>query len=121
MEFHREETLHLVFEALIEAGVHGDIAQDAIMRMQNKGILFRERVPATTKILSGALPYELTLDPHSNAGNVHVVEEAHKTKTNPHGRMRQCSGRDIHGGHEWQEEFGAYFNVYCEGNKGKRR
>lgn len=47
--------------------------------------------------------------------------EDHQTPTNPTGEVRQCDRRDIHDAHEWQAEFGAYFNVYCPGNDGKRR
>lgn len=46
-------------------------------------------------------------------------EEDHQTATNPTGRVLQCDRRDIHDAHEWQAEFGAYFNVYCPGNDGK--
>jgi hypothetical protein len=43
------------------------------------------------------------------------------TDTNPNGEVEQCSRRDLHEPHEWQNEFGGYFNVYCPGNAGKRR
>jgi hypothetical protein len=47
------------------------------------------------------------------------MAEEHKTKTNPSGSVQQCDQRHIHGPHEWQNEFGGYFNVYCPGNDGK--
>jgi hypothetical protein len=46
--------------------------------------------------------------------------ESHVTKNNPNGEVRQCDRRDIHFAHEWQAEFGAYFDVYCPGNDGKK-
>ena len=42
--FYDEETLAKVYDALAEAGVVGVQATDAVNAMQNKGILFRERV-----------------------------------------------------------------------------
>lgn len=45
----------------------------------------------------------------------------HVTRTNPSGSVQQCDRRDVHEPHEWQSEFGAYFDVYCPGNDGKRR
>jgi hypothetical protein len=47
------------------------------------------------------------------------MAEEHKTKTNPSGSVQQCDQRHIHAPHEWQNEFGGYFNVYCPGNDGK--
>lgn len=44
----------------------------------------------------------------------------HVTKTNPTGSVQQCDKRHIHAAHEWQNEFGGYFNVYCPGNDGTR-
>ena len=43
------------------------------------------------------------------------------TRTNPNGSERQCDRRDIHDPHEWQADFGSYFNVYCPGNDGTKR
>jgi hypothetical protein len=43
------------------------------------------------------------------------------TKTNPAGETRRCDRRDIHESHEWQADFGAYFNVWCPGNDGTQR
>lgn len=40
------------------------------------------------------------------------------TKNNPNGEVRQCDSRKIHSPHEWQADFGAYFDVYCPGNDG---
>lgn len=34
---------------------------------------------------------------------------------NPAGEIRQCDLQKDHEGHEYQPEFGAYFNVYCPG------
>jgi hypothetical protein len=50
-----------------------------------------------------------------------LIEEpvSHITKTNPTGEVRQCDARTIHEPHEWQAEFGAYFNAYCPGNTGR--
>lgn len=42
------------------------------------------------------------------------------TETNPSGEIRRCDRRDLHPAHEWQAEFGAYFNVYCPGNDGSK-
>lgn len=47
------------------------------------------------------------------------MAEEHKTKTNPSGSVQKCDQRHIHPPHEWQNEFGGYFNVYCPGNDGK--
>lgn len=44
--------------------------------------------------------------------------EDYKTKNNPNGEVRRCGGRHLHEPHEWQAEFGAYFDVYCPGNDG---
>ena len=41
-----------------------------------------------------------------------------KTASNPSGEVRQCDRKDLHGPHEYQPQFGAYFNVYCPGNDG---
>ena len=43
------------------------------------------------------------------------------TKSNPAGNVEQCYRRDIHESHEYQRDFGAYFNVYCPGNDGTKR
>lgn len=52
----------------------------------------------------------------------HVKEpENHITKTNPNGAVSQCDRRDLHEPHEYQAEFGAYFNIYCPGNDGTKR
>lgn len=40
--YHDDGTMMKVFGALVEAGMTGDQAQDAIMKMQNAGIYFRE-------------------------------------------------------------------------------
>ena len=45
----------------------------------------------------------------------------HVTDTNPNGEVRQCDRRDLHDPHEYQAEFGAYFNVFCPGNVGSQR
>jgi hypothetical protein len=45
----------------------------------------------------------------------------HITKTNPNGSVQQCSRRDLHEAHEYQYDFGAYFNIYCPGNDGTKR
>lgn len=52
----------------------------------------------------------------------HVREpEPHVTRTNPSGAVQQCARRDLHDAHEYQAEFGDWFNVYCPGNDGTRR
>jgi hypothetical protein len=43
------------------------------------------------------------------------MSDKHKTATNPNGSTQQCHQRKVHKGHEWQAEFGAYFNVWCKG------
>lgn len=43
--YHDENTLVKVREALVRSGLSYDQAQDAIIWMQNFGILFREVVP----------------------------------------------------------------------------
>jgi hypothetical protein len=48
-------------------------------------------------------------------------KKKHVTKTNPNGAVSQCDRRDIHEPHEYQAEFGSYFNVYCPGNKGDKK
>lgn len=42
-EFHNDNTLRKVLNALILSGLTHDQAQNAIIEMQNHGILFRER------------------------------------------------------------------------------
>ncbi len=37
------------------------------------------------------------------------------TKSNPDGTVRQCRRTVLHGPHEWQDDFGAYFDVRCPG------
>lgn len=44
----------------------------------------------------------------------------HITDKNPNGEVRQCDRRDIHKPHEYQADFGAYFDVYCPGNQGDK-
>lgn len=44
----------------------------------------------------------------------------HVTPSNPTGSIGQCDRRDMHEAHEYQAEFGAYFNVYCPGNEGTK-
>jgi hypothetical protein len=55
------------------------------------------------------------LSPYSLASRTHV------TDSNPNGEVRQCNRRDLHEPHEYQAEFGAYFDVYCPGNTGSQR
>lgn len=50
-----------------------------------------------------------------------MPKKTHVTKNNPTGEVRQCDRRDLHKAHEYQPEFGAYFDVYCPGNKGKKK
>lgn len=42
-EYHREETLHIVYDSLKKVGLNHRLAEDAVITMQNAGILFRER------------------------------------------------------------------------------
>lgn len=44
----------------------------------------------------------------------------HVTPSNPSGDVRQCDRRNLHEPHEYQAEFGSYFNVYCPGNDGTK-
>lgn len=43
------------------------------------------------------------------------MADEHKTKTNPTGAIGQCNKREVHAPHEYQAEFGSYFNAYCLG------
>jgi hypothetical protein len=43
--YHDENTMRKVFMALIKSGLTSDEANDAVMFMQNAGILFREKRP----------------------------------------------------------------------------
>jgi hypothetical protein len=76
------------------------------------------------------------VDPYHDGGQVRqaiddikarLVEEGHLpgesrvTPSNPTGEVRQCDRRDLHEPHEYQAEFGAYFNVYCPGNRGDKK
>lgn len=42
-EYHDEDTLKKVYEALLEEGIYGSKALDVVSAIQNNGILFRER------------------------------------------------------------------------------
>jgi hypothetical protein len=50
-----------------------------------------------------------------------MIDTTKITGTNPTGEVRQCARRDLHEPHEYQEGFGAYFNIYCPGNQGDKR
>lgn len=71
--------------------------------------------------------HEATISPVQEASErlgvlrIDPKNKPHRTDTNPNGEVDRCDRRDIHGPHEWQREFGAYFNVYCPGNKGDKR
>jgi hypothetical protein len=54
-------------------------------------------------------------------GPLSLKHREHITETNPNGEVRQCDRRDLHEPHEYQAEFGAYFNVFCPGNVGSQR
>lgn len=54
-------------------------------------------------------------------GPLSLEHRVHVTDSNPNGEVRQCDRRDLHEPHEYQAEFGAYFNVYCPGNQGSQR
>lgn len=41
-ETHTEDTMHKVYKSLLDSGLNGDVASNAIRQMQNEGILFRE-------------------------------------------------------------------------------
>lgn len=41
--YHDDRTMRKVYDAMAAAGVHGPLAVDIVNRMQNVGILFRER------------------------------------------------------------------------------
>lgn len=43
---HDENTLQKVYQALLDAGIYGQQAVDAVSNMQNRGIYFREKKPA---------------------------------------------------------------------------
>lgn len=49
------------------------------------------------------------------------VEKIEPTPNNPTGTVRQCDRRDIHSRHDYQADFGAYFDVHCPGNSGTQR
>jgi hypothetical protein len=61
------------------------------------------------------------VDASRRLGPLSMGSRAHVTDTNPDGEVRQCNRRDLHDSHEYQAEFGAYFNVYCPGNVGSQR
>jgi hypothetical protein len=61
------------------------------------------------------------VDAAQRLGPLSRGDRAHATDSNPNGQVRQCDRRDLHEPHEWQAEFGAYFNVFCPGNTGSRR
>jgi len=42
-EYHDDETIHKVYDALKLSGLTGERVRDAVSMMQNAGILFRER------------------------------------------------------------------------------
>ena len=48
-EYHDEETMHKVYGALVENGMNGEEAQEALLVMGNRGILFREVAPENHK------------------------------------------------------------------------
>jgi hypothetical protein len=68
-------------------------------------------------------PFKESLAEEASArlGPLRLDNRAHITDTNPNGEVRQCDRRDLHEPHEYQAEFGAYFNVYCPGNVGSQR
>lgn len=45
------------------------------------------------------------------------MAKEHVTKTNPTGFVSQCDRKEVHVGHEYQDQFGGYFNAYCLGIK----
>jgi len=49
------------------------------------------------------------------------MAKQHVTETNPSGSVEQCDKRERHAPHEYQAEFGAYFNVYCPGNPPRKK
>lgn len=54
-------------------------------------------------------------------GPLSMKHRIHVTETNPDGEVRQCDRRDLHDPHEYQPDFGGYFNVFCPGNVGSQR
>lgn len=49
-----------------------------------------------------------------------MMDTEHITKNNPNGSVIQCDRRDLHDPHEYQRDFGDYFDVYCPGNDGTK-
>ena len=63
-------------------------------------------------------PMSEQVDDGKPAGKHVRAPEDHKTSTNPNGSVRRCDRGAVHSPHEYQAEFGAYFNAYCPGNDG---
>lgn len=43
------------------------------------------------------------------------MDDEHKTRNNPNGSVRQCDRKEVHDPHEYQAQFGDYYDMYCPG------
>jgi hypothetical protein len=43
------------------------------------------------------------------------MPEDHRSELNPNGTVELCELRTVHPPHEWQVNFGDYYNAYCPG------
>lgn len=108
----------------IEPEIEGDIVVEKIL-----GGINLESFSVSEKPFYAIPAPDPTLYPAENPaveaarrlGPTALDNREYVTESNPNGEVRQCDRRDLHEPHEWQAEFGAYFNVYCPGNKGEKR
>lgn len=93
----------------------GQLSEHALVHEFSGGVNLEGFSLGPFKSQSSAHEASRRLGPLSLESRVHI------TDSNPNGSVRQCTRRDLHEPHEYQAEFGAYFNVYCPGNTGSER
>lgn len=76
---------------------------------------------ALSNVVSGLAPSVSAAEESARRlGPLSMENREYVTANNPNGEVRQCDRRDLHEPHEWQAEFGGYFDVYCPGNQGEK-
>jgi len=120
---------HVVGDAAVQIK-NGEVIAVGKIESEVEGDIIRKEILGGVNLESFSISAGPFLAPYSPSpadvaaqrlSSVSLEHKVHVTDTNPNGAVRQCDRRDLHEPHEYQAEFGAYFNVYCPGNEGSNR
>jgi hypothetical protein len=102
----------------IEPEITGDLITGEVLQGINLEAFSMSVSPKEMYVIPAPNPADVAA---RRLGPLSLENRKYVTDTNPNGAVKQCNRRDLHEPHEYQAEFGAYFNVYCLGNEGSKR